>query len=87
MNQGLLPVVSRDTRLALVASFEQNENYSRDAIGRMVEENPMIADFILQFATMDPSSQRRVTETAVLVYELLRNQAEADSLSLSMSEK
>lgn len=80
MNDCKFPQVSRSTRLALAASYQQDSVYTGTALVRMTEENPEVADFIAQFCSAigDP---RGAAECSILVYELLRNQAEAENFS------
>ena len=81
MENSLMPVVHEDIRRVVEAEMEEKggNQYIKEVLLRLAEENPWIADFISKFAatTKDPTS---IAYCGVLVYRLLESQAGADQL-------
>ena len=83
---GRLPRVTQATRQSLHASYLHEEPYSGNALERMAEENPEVAGFITLYSQTHPECMESVAEGAILVYELLRRQAEADGPNVLSSD-
>jgi hypothetical protein len=75
--QGLLPIVNEAIGGAVQRDYHSQPNYTADLAQRLTTENPCIINFVSQMAA-NSSDPRGVAETALLVYKLLENQAEAD---------
>ena len=83
--ENTLPVVSPDVGLALQADILQREGneYVVEVLRRLQEENPCIANFIASFSvnSKDPTA---TAYCGVMVYQLLKSQAEADELKRNL---
>ena len=78
----LLPKVTKETAMTLSTMIEKKDGkkYMGDILQQILEENEQIAHFITSIS--DASSDREmVAQCGILVYALLKNQAEADRLN------
>ena len=81
MENSLMPVVHEDIRRVVEAEMEEKggNQYIKEILLRLAEENPWVADFISKFAPTT-KDQLAVVFCGILVYRLLESQAGADQL-------
>lgn len=85
LNESLLPLVSKETMWAFKTSLEHNKNFFEDSVNRVSDENMEIVAFLKRFSDNVPKDNKKlVVEIGLLVYEILRSQAEADRLARLM---
>ena len=78
-----LPRVSQETLNKLIGDMDENPNFRKDALGRIGQENPLVAHFVVEALTLtdDPETEGAIMTVAALMYESLRSQAEADRMN------
>lgn len=83
----LLPLVNSDTTGPLrrdLLNTESDEEYLQKEMKAIKEENPVIASLIDKYAEKTKDSQI-VYYSNILIYKLLRSQAEADLMKEQIS--
>ena len=87
----LLPVVSPDTGHSISHYLGKYDNAGSDKVvirkelKAIEEENPAIAEFIERWCSKEGKNKKNLVHSAlcgILVYRLLRSQAEADQMKL-----
>jgi len=82
-----LPVVSEE--IGITTSEElanESEGYIARAIQEIRGENPFLASFLFHFSLTGPDkhASQKAAYCGLLVYKMLKNQAEADDLKRSL---
>ncbi len=76
-----LPVVSGEVGLPIAHALrgQDDDEYAQEELAKINEENPVIVEFLQQFAETTDDSMGSLF-SGILVYKLLRSQAEADRM-------
>lgn len=86
-NKNLLPLVSNGSVEALAASSKESNQVIADTYGRMIAEQPILANKVAQVikdTARDETESYHMLTAATLVYKLLELEAETTGLNSMM---
>jgi pyrroloquinoline quinone (PQQ) biosynthesis protein C len=86
--KNLLPLVTKEVGFAIAKDMcNDDEQYVTEELQKIQEENPVIASFIYKWIKLDKKKEDKihVAFCAIIIYKMLRSQAEADKMTEEFS--